>query len=290
MRVASLYLRLQRGPTRSPEALRREYRTRAYPLPAKVSRGVRKIAEVKEARVASHLVYTLTPRATPSDWHIVYTHGGSFVHALDAAHWDILAAIVASTRATVSVPIYPLAPEHPRAKAFELLEAIYRDLVATTDPGRIALCGDSAGGNLALAQALHFRDRALPLPARIVLFSPWLDLTLADPAAIALEQKDVMLRRDELVEFGRWWAGATDPRDPLLSPLFADLAGLPPILIFQGTHDLFLPDARTFRDRAVAAGVQATLFEADGAFHDYMAATFTPEAKAVFAEIAKSLR
>ncbi|RKH03695.1 steryl acetyl hydrolase [Corallococcus sp. CA047B] len=286
MRLAAAVLRTRRGQTRGPAQLRHEYAGRKYPPPAPLGHSLRKRCDVREERVLGQVVYTLTPKAGASGWHVIYTHGGAFVNPLQGAHWDIIERLIRETGAMVTVPLYPLAPEHPYTEAFRLLEQVYRDVLRNVSPGRIVLCGDSAGGNLAITQALHFRSQNLPLPGHLLLFAPWLDLTMSHPEVAAVEPRDVMLRAAELVEWGRWWAGSSDPRGPLLSPLFTDLGGLPPIHIEQGTDDLFLPDARRLRDQVTAAGGQVELHETRGGFHVFMGATFTPEAHAVFRRIA----
>jgi acetyl esterase/lipase len=291
MRLTAAFLRSQRRPSRSIDQLHREYAGRAYPVPAPISRPLRRLCHVTEDRVLGCAVYRLSPRAAPAarPIHIVYTHGGGFVGELGVPHWDIIEHLVRATRATVIAPLYPLAPEHAHGRTVELLERIHLELVDRIGRDRIVLCGDSAGGNLALTQALRYRDRGLPLPRRIVLFSPWLDLTLSSPAVTELEPREVMLRRAELQAFGFWWAGDEDPGGPLLSPVFADLGGLPPVLIEQGTDDLFLADARRLRDRIEAAGGQVRLHETEGGFHVFMGATFTPEARAVFHRVAGAI-
>ena len=271
-------------------AARRAYAGRRYPSPASVTQGVRRLCEVREDRSLGEVVYTLTPKRGGSGWHIIYTHGGAFVDAMAKPHWDIVAALVAATGATVTVPIYPLAPEHTHEEAFRHLEQVYRGLLELVAPDRLILCGDSAGGNLALAQALRHREAGLPLPGHIVLFSPLVDLTLADPEARALESRDFLGRIDGAREMTRWWAGTADPRSPALSPLAADLRGLPPIQIYQGTDDICLADARTLRDRVMAAGGRVAYHETEGGFHVFMAATFAPEAKEVFRQIAAELQ
>lgn len=248
--------------------------------------SLRATAEVTERRVNGQPVFTLTPRTGASDWHIVYTHGGAYIHALLPAHWAIVAELMRVTGASVTVPIYPLAPEHRYRATYALLEQVYRDLLERVPAGRILLAGDSAGGGLALGQALRWRDLGLPLPRRLLLFAPWVDLTLANPAARALEPFDVMLGVDGAVQAGAWWAGGEDPRQPLLSPLYADLRGLPPLEVFQGTADLLLPDSTELVRRVQAAGREARLHLTDGGFHVFMGATFLPEAREVFRKVA----
>jgi len=154
---------------------------------------------------------------------------------------------------------------------------------ASLTDGPLVLCGDSAGGGLAVAQALRGPNVAL-----LLLISPWLDITLADPAAAALEREDIMLGVEGMRLCGQAWAGSTDPRAPHLSPLFADLESLPPTHIFQGTRDLLLPDARTFAAKARASGVDVHLHEYPGGFHDFMGAPFLPESPDAFGHAARA--
>lgn len=288
-RLAAWVVKLRSNPSISLEALNLKYQGRAAPQPATLKRGLRRHFDVSEELVNGCQVYTFRQRVGGSGWHIIYTHGGAFVNPLQKAHWDIVECLLRATGATVTVPIYPLAPEHTYSQAFEFLEAVYRDVLESVSPGRIVLCGDSAGGNLALTQALHFRDRGLPAPARLVLFSPWLDLALGDSRARDLEPLDDMLRVDGLRQMGSWWAGSADLAEPLLSPLNADLQGLPPIDVYQGTHDILYPDARTFHERVLAAGGSSRLHVTEAGFHVFMGATFTPEARRVFSRIASDL-
>jgi epsilon-lactone hydrolase len=290
MRLAKFALRRMPAPVPADaDAARRKYAGRRYPVAAPVTDGVRRRCEVREDRTLGQPVYTLTPKRGGSGWHILYTHGGAFVDALTTAHWGMIGALIDATGATVTVPIYPLAPEHTHEAAFQLLEQVYRDLLERVAPERLVLCGDSAGGNLALAQALRYRDAGLPLPGHLVLFAPALDLTLANPEARAIEPRDPLIRIDGAREIMRWWAGTTDPGSPALSPLAADLRGLPPIQLYQGTDDVLMPDARILRDRVTAAGGRIAYHETPGGFHVFMMATFTPEAKEVFRQVALEL-
>lgn len=290
LRGFALYFRATRGPRSTPEALRRAYEGRVYPEPAPPPRRLAARCRIVEKRDGDRVRFVVSPRFGGSSWRVVYLHGGGFANGLQGAHWNAVKCIVRATGATVIVPVYPLAPEHTFELAHAQLEATYRELLEEAPPSRIVLCGDSAGGNLALVQALRYRDAGLPLPAHVVLFAPWLDVTMTDARARALEGRDVMLRVDELIELGRWWAGATDPRDPRVSPLFADLRGLPPIQIHQGADDVFLHDARTLAERVRASGGRVELIEVEGGFHVYMLATITRESRATFRRLRETLR
>jgi acetyl esterase/lipase len=286
MRIVKAYVRATYDRMPDPDSARKYYAARIYPAPAPLPGSLRERYEVREVRVRGEPVFTLVPKASPSGWHIVYTPGGGYVNALGTTHWEIVRALLEATFASVTVPIYPLAPEHRYEEAYAGLEEVYRGLLATVPASRIVLCGDSAGAGLALGQVYRFREKGLPQPAQVLLFSPWLDVTLSN----AIEPRDLMLRIDTLREFGRWWAGSADPKLPVISPAFGDPRGLPPIRIYQGTDDLLLPDARLLRNRIVAAGGSAYLFEFNGAYHGFVGALSTPEAKEVFADVRKALR
>lgn len=290
MKIAHAYVRLQGKAPADSAALHAKYIGRTYPAPAPLTDSVRQCCEIREERVLGQVVYTITPKSGASGWHIVYTHGGGFVNALVQPHWDIIEELIKATGATVTVPLYPLAPEHQYMETLQQLEQVYRGLLQHVPPERIIFCGDSAGGNLALTQALNYRERGLPLPSHLILFSPWLDLTLANPEAQTTEQNDPMLRISATQQYGRWWAGSTDPRTPLLSPINGDLRGLPPIHVYIGTDDILFPDTRILRERVAAAGGQIQVNEYPGAFHVFVGATFTPEARDAYRKIAEFVK
>lgn len=290
MKIARLVVRWQGKAPADSAALHAKYIGRNYPAPAPVTDSLRECCDIREDRVLGQVVYTITPKSGASGWHILYTHGGGFVNPLIKPHWDIVEALIESTGATVTVSLYPLAPEHQYMETFQQLEQVYRGLLQHVAPERIIFSGDSAGGNLALTQALNYRERGLPLPARLILFSPWVDITLSNPEAHRLEQNDPMLRISASQQYGRWWAGSTDPRAPFLSPINADLRGLPPIDVYIGTDDILLPDTRILRERVTAAGGQIQVYEYPGAFHVFVGATFTPEARDAYRKVAESLK
>ena len=231
-------------------------------------------------------VVTLKPHSGRSDRHILYLHGGAYFSAMLAAHWSIIGALIQATGASVTIPLYALAPENDFRRGTALVDAVYRQLEEQHPGERIVVAGDSSGGNFALNLVLRRRDGGQSMPDRLILFAPWLDLTMQDERATAMETEDVMLGVAGLRLCGRWWAGDLDPGSPQFSPLVADLSGLPPIALFQGERDIFVIDARTFVDRCRTAEVDCRYYEYPGAFHVFMGVTFTPEANDVFHIIA----
>src|SRR5436190_3711220 len=168
MRGAALVVRMLRGPKRTAERLRDSYGRRTYPPPARLTRALLATADVREERVGDHLVYIATPKQGATDRHIIYTHGGGFAHAITKHHWNLVAELV-RTGATVAVPIYPLAPEHQHDETHALLDQLYRATLEHTAAEHIIFAGDSAGGNLALVQAVRCRELGLAMPGQLVL-------------------------------------------------------------------------------------------------------------------------
>jgi acetyl esterase/lipase len=239
--------------------------------------------------VDGYAVVSVTPRSGASAWNLMYLHGGGYIFPLLPPHWTIIRALIEATGATVTVPLYPLAPEHDHRPAWAMVDAVYDELLHSGAGKRLAVAGDSAGANFALSLAIRRRAAGAPLPDRLILFSPWLDLTLSDPAARAVEPHDGILAVDGAIQCGRWWAGQEIPRLPAFSPLYADLRGLPAIALFQGTNDIFVADARSFQAKAEAQGIDLQYFEYEGAFHVFMGARSTRESRDVYARVARFL-
>lgn len=288
MRLATLYLRASdAGLPRDGDAFARHVLRRPKHEAAPIPAALRRRHVVVESRVAGRRVVRVTP-AGESDARIVYLHGGGYVSEMQDAHWDVVDQLAARTGAVVVVPYYPLAPRHVVAEAVPFVVDVVRDVRAKEPWARVVLAGDSAGGGLAVAAAYALRDRGVPIE-RLVLFAPWLDAALTNPQAAALEDRDVLLKIAPLRRCAEMWAGDLGVDHPYVSPLFGDPRGLPPVDLFVGGEDLLAPDARAFAERVRAAGGVGRLVEAPGAFHVYVAATFTPEARRAYDAVAAAL-
>lgn len=255
---------------------------RKLPLDAPMPEGLRKTLAVEEREMLGHKVVTLHPKGGPGAWHMIYFHGGGFVKPMFKVHWPLVAEMVKRCGISVTVPLYPVVPEASYAAQDALADAVWADLAARHDPARIILNGDSAGGHMALALALRLVAAGGPLPGKLALFAPWLDLGLADPAIAAIEPHEMMLKIGTLRACGGMFAEGRTIDDPAVSPLYAPveaLAQLPPTRIWTGRHDLFIIDSRTFLGKLRAAGVDAKLYEYEAAPHVFMAILPTREAK-----------
>ncbi|MEY9888028.1 monoterpene epsilon-lactone hydrolase [Catenulispora sp. MAP5-51] len=202
----------------------------------------------------------LTPDGASERGHLLYLHGGGYVIGSPDTHAGLVGELARRAGLRTTSVDYRLAPEHPFPAAVEDGLAAYRELVeAGTDPQDIVIGGDSAGGGLALATLLAARDAGLPQPAAAVVFSPWTDLTLGGASIRTKHGIDPIFIEDDLRAYADLYIGAGDRTQPLVSPLFADLTGLPPLLIQVGANELLLDDAVGLAGRAGADDVEVTL-------------------------------
>jgi acetyl esterase/lipase len=190
---------------------------------------------------------------------VLYMHGGGYSIGSLGFVRDFCARLSAAADARVLSLDYRQGPEHPFPAAVDDAVAAYRWLVAQgTEPGRIVISGESAGGGLTIALLLALRDAGEPLPAGAVPISPWVDMELSGEISDAANESDILTTR-HLELFANWYIGDGDRRHPLANPLYADANGLPPMLILVGEREILLDDARRFAAKAQAAGVDASL-------------------------------
>ncbi|WP_332447895.1 alpha/beta hydrolase [Sphaerochaeta sp.] len=255
-----------------------EINRRTYTLPP----GLEQLWQIQESMFEAMQVFTLGPKQ--SDTVLYFLHGGAYVEQPSLAHWVFLTRLLRLYPCRIVVPIYPKAPDHQVEEVFALL---VRHLQAF-QKNRLLLAGDSAGGGLALGLAQHLLVQQSPLPEQLLLFSPWLDISLSNPSVSYLQARDPMLNKESLIEYGKAWRGATPERDPRVSPLFGPLAGLCPVTLFVGTHELFLSDARLLLSRARKEGLSIEYHEGKRMNHDYPIFPI-PEAKRVRMRVAAIL-
>jgi monoterpene epsilon-lactone hydrolase len=182
---------------------------------------------------------------------VILLHGGGYVAGCPITHRKMAAQLSDAAGVPVLVPDYRLAPENPYPAGLDDALAVAR--AVGTGPG-VALAGDSAGGGLAVALCLALRDAGAALPACAVLFSPWTDILARGASYAANATVDPSMNAGRLRDAGRLYVGGGDPLDPLVSPLEADLAGLPPMLVQVGGAELMLDDSTVFAERLRAAG------------------------------------
>lgn len=195
----------------------------------------------------------------PADATMLYLHGGGYVGCSTQTHRPITIAF-AQRGFRVFAPEYRLAPEHPFPAAIHDAVAVYKALLADgIAPETIVVGGDSAGGGLTLSLLLSLRVAGVPLPAAAVLFSPWTDLAATGESLRTNDKRCAMFRGEGIARAARFYLGSADPRNPLASPLYSDLAGLPPMIIHVGKDEVLLDDSTRLAERAKAAGVPVDL-------------------------------
>lgn len=222
---------------------------------------------------------------------ILYLHGGAFVLGSIGTHRMLAVDLTRHTGMQVILPEYRLAPDHPFPAAMDDAARAYAWLLASGIPPReIILGGDSAGGGLALSMLVRLQAEGQPIPAAAFLLSPWTDLTLSGASIEAKASTDPVLSQEPLRRFARMYAAGHDLHDPYISPLGADLSGLPPILVQVGTEEILLDDAVRLAESLTAAGGTARLEVYPGMFHVFQMMPFLPETRQAFSAIAQFCR
>jgi len=222
----------------------------------------------------------------------LFLHGGGYNAGSPKTHRKLAAYLAEATGTRVLLPDYRLAPEHPFPAAVKDALLAYGWLLsegyAASD---IVVGGDSAGGGLALSMLLALREAGAEMPRAAVLLAPWTDLTVSSPSYERLRENDPIINPERLRKAGDWYAGRRDPRDPMASPMFADLAGLPPMLIHAGGGEVMLDDSVVFAERATSAGCDVTIKVWPDLWHVFHhAAPGVPEANEAIEEIGEFVR
>jgi acetyl esterase/lipase len=224
----------------------------------------------------------------PGHGVILYFHGGAYALGSINVHRELLSRLASTTKLKVVAINYRLAPEHPFPAALEDARSAYRWLLSQGyDSSRIAIAGDSAGGGLALSTLIQLQAAGEALPACAVCISPWTDLTLSGQSVKTKAAADPMLNASLLEIYAKYYAGGADIHDPLISPLFGEMKGLPPLLIHVSTDEILLDDAQRLFENARNAGVDVTLKIWDQMFHVFQIIPYLPESKQSMDEISR---
>lgn len=230
-----------------------------------------------------------TPNAR-RDRALFYLHGGAYCLGSCDSHRGLASRLARACESRALVIEYRLAPEHPFPAALEDSTAVYRELVkAGIRPENMVIAGDSAGGGLTLATLLTLRDEGDPLPAAAVLLSPWTDLEGSGESMKTKADVDPWLDPEKSHQVAKLYIGDLDPRHPLVSPIYADLRGLPPMLVHVGSDECLLDDSVRLVDRAKGAGVETTFKIWDEMWHVFHGFPI-PEARQAIEEIGAFVR
>ncbi len=200
---------------------------------------------------------------------LMHLHGGAYFMGAPASYRSRSMRLSYRCDAEVFTPDYRLAPEHPAPAALEDAVDAWCEVQRLRPGLPMFISGDSAGGGLAISLMVALRDQGLPLPDGAVLFSPWTDLTMSGASMESNDRSDVWLSREHCETWASYYLREVDPCDPQVSPVFADLRRLPPMLLLAGDQEVLLDDARRVHEVALAAGVTSTLYVGRQMQHDW---------------------
>jgi acetyl esterase/lipase len=208
---------------------------------------------------------------------IVYLPGNAYVYPFMKTHWRIVEALARDNRTRVHMVDYPVAPQGSARTVVPAVADLVSELSAAEGRAPV-LAGDSAGGGLALAATEHLLAEHRPLPAHLLLISPWLDVSLSDldPAAVSA---DPILAVPGLLHAGGLWAAELPLTAGPVSPIYGETRGLCPVTVIAGTADLLYPDSERLGALCLDDGVDFSMLVAPGAFHVFLAATTLPESR-----------
>lgn len=217
---------------------------------------------------------------------VLYLHGGGFIVGSTRTHAEMIMRLAIAADARIFAPNYRLAPKHRHPAQIQDCRAVYEALLADgINPKNLLIAGDSAGGNLSIAVPVVLRDEKIPLPAGIAALSPWVDIARREGSLLAHEPYDWAAPAD----FDHWvdyYLDKQDPKAPLVSPIYADLHGLPPMRIDIGTAEMLLDQVRDFAAKAKGAGLSVDLHELPGMIHNsYLLAGYFPQCQAAIDDL-----
>jgi acetyl esterase/lipase len=234
----------------------------------------------------------IRPVGSDKDKIILHLHGGGYVTGGIGSHLMMCVPMAQTLKLNMLLPAYRLAPEQPFPAALDDALKTYRWLLAEGyRPENIVISGDSAGGGLSLATVLALREAGEPLPAAVVCISPWVDLMHKGQSYFTKAESDVMLTLDVLKQWAACYTDPTNLTNPLVSPVYANFHGFPPLLIQVGSDEILLDDARMLAEKAKADGVDVTLRVWNGLWHVWHAlGDLLPENRQAFEEIGQFIR
>ena len=221
--------------------------------------------------VENRNVVTFDPRKPSVNKHLIFLHGGAYAAEVKPSHWRIIEYLLNKTFFKLSFIDYPLAPEYTYKESHEMVFKAYTKLVENHPNDDFYFVGDSAGGGFCLSFAQSLRNAHFKkMPEKIVLLSPWVDISMSNPEIKELEKKDLLLNPKRLLICSHNFAGGLDLKDPIVSPLYGDMDNLINIGVFVGTHEIFLPDCRILKRKIEKSNTEIFYKEYEAMQHDWM--------------------
>lgn len=233
----------------------------------KMPEEVEEVCKITVERYMERNVFIITPKEQKTDTKILYFHGGAYVAEATKQHWQFIEKMAKDTGATVILPDYPLTPKYIYSDVFEMIEPLYKDIVEKIGSEHLVIMGDSAGGGMGLALEEKIGKDGIPMPAKTILISPWLDVSLSNPHISEIQKLDTELNKDTLILAGISYASNDGVENYLVSPINGPLDKLKDITILIGTHDILNPDVKLLQEKAEDIGVQIDVKEYEKAKH-----------------------
>lgn len=263
-------------------------RTNFYSCP-EPPESLSKYLNVKKTHHNGHAVFTLSPLSNEGSIHILYLHGGAYVQGFSKLHWYFLSRFIRKSSFVITAPDVPVAPASTYQAVFSMLLEIYEQQLQTVNPENLILMGDSSGGGMALALAQLLKTKGIKQPAQIILFSPWLDITMSNTEIQEIDRVDPFMGIEGLVSAGKLYAGGDDRNHYLLSPINGSIEGLGKISLFAGSNEIMVADARKLKEQAAIKGIDINYFEYTGMVHTWVLFNF-PESKAALEQVLTIIR
>ncbi len=238
--------------------------------PASIPKSFHSNYNIDIEEFKSRKVWTISPKNNNSNTVILFLHGGAYYANITKMHWQLIDQLITNTKATFIVSDYPLAPESTCIDAYQFLDIVYAKLISNFPTKQLVFMGDSAGGGLALGFAQKIGNEEQKKPEQIILFSPWLDVSMANPEIAKFDKCDKILSINGLKIAGKNFAGELDVKDFRVSPIYGDFSNLGKISIFIGTNDVLIADARKFKLLLQNQNIDFNYFEYPGLFHDWV--------------------
>ena len=227
--------------------------------------------KVREETIDGFPLYVISPNnGTENKKTVIYFHGGAFVNQPDKRHFQMVDDLVSKSGAEFFFPIYPKAPGHKFRETYALAEKLYARLLDEAGKGNIVFAGDSAGAMLCVTLCSFFSEKGLPLPSKLILFSPVAETALSNPEIETISPRDPMQGTDGLIKFIEAWADDEPLDSPLIDPMSVDLSILPETVIFCGMNEIFNPDVCLFTEKAANAGAKIKCFRFKHLYHCFV--------------------
>ncbi len=239
----------------------------------KPNKSLKKIANIEKYKIGKNILYKIMPKVNiKSDFNILYFHGGAYSSALTKEHWDFIQRIFKDTGANILVPDYPLIPKHTYKDVFDMADKVYEKYIKDNN---FVVIGDSAGGGISLAfyQKLGIENKKLP--TKMILISPWLDITMKNEEIDQVQRYDKCLNKMALKLAGELYCGKKNPDNYLVSPINGPTDKIENISIFTGTYDILNPDVAILKEKI--KDKKLNIYEKDSAQHNWILKTYDNE-------------